>query len=311
VRFDWERTPLHWAGDPQTTHTLNVLHLLLPAGERWFVDLYRQVLPRVTDERLRADVKGFVGQEAIHGRAHAAVLDHLADQGIDTTGYTRRLDWLFDRLLGDRPFGLGPPLHGRLARRWDRHRLALVAAIEHVTAALGTWLLAAPAYDADRPAPTHNQADDPGNGGDGGGGVDGVMLDLLRWHAAEEVEHRAVAFELYVDQGGGYLERLVTAAGVMPVLALLWVAGTVFLLRHDPTGPGRPTWRQFRRAGRAGRLPTVGELLRIVPRYLQPGHHPLDVGSTAAAVAYLARSPAAQAAALGPGRAAEGDEHRP
>jgi predicted metal-dependent hydrolase len=301
VRFGWDATPLHWAGDPQTTHTLNVLHLLLPAGERWFVELYRQILPGVGDERLRADVKGFIGQEVTHSRAHAAVLDHLAAQDVDTTGYTRWIDWMFDRLLGDRPFGLGRPSHGWLGRRWDRHRLGYIAAIEHLTAALGGWLLAAGAYD--------------GDGGRGrAGDVDPVMLDMLRWHAAEEVEHRAVAFELYVDQGGTYVERLVTAAGVVPALVLLWVGGTAFLMRHDPTGPGRPTWRSFRRAGRAGTLPTLGELLRMVPRYLRPGHHPLQDGSTAAAVAYLARSPAAAAAApsAGPGRAAaEGDDQHP
>lgn len=43
VSFAWEDTPLHWVpGDPFTTHTINVLHLLLPAGERWFVHVYKQ-----------------------------------------------------------------------------------------------------------------------------------------------------------------------------------------------------------------------------------------------------------------------------
>ncbi|MFF4754861.1 metal-dependent hydrolase [Streptomyces sp. NPDC002514] len=38
VSFSREDTPLHWVpDDPFTTHTLNVLHLLLPAGERRFV----------------------------------------------------------------------------------------------------------------------------------------------------------------------------------------------------------------------------------------------------------------------------------
>lgn len=38
VSFSWEDTPLHWVpGDPFAAHTINVLHLLLPAGERWFV----------------------------------------------------------------------------------------------------------------------------------------------------------------------------------------------------------------------------------------------------------------------------------
>jgi len=283
VRFGWEATPLHWARDPQTTHTLNVLHLLLPAGERWFVELYRRVLPDVTDERLRADVRGFVGQEATHARAHAAVLDHLADQGIDTAPYTRWVEWLFDRLLSDTPLGRHLRLPRPLARRWTRHRLGIVAAIEHCTAALGGWLLAARAYDTPDVA-------------------DPMMLDMLRWHAAEEVEHRAVAFDLYVDQGGGYLERLVTAVEVVPVLLGMWVAGTAFLLRRDPTRPGRPTVRAFDRAAREGWLPSAGTLARMLPAYLRPGHHPLQRGSTAAAVAYLARSPAAAATA------AKGDE---
>ena len=283
LRFGWEATPLHWARDPQTTHTLNVLHLLLPAGERWFVELYRRVLPDVTDERLRADVRGFVGQEATHARAHAAVLDHLADQGIDTAPYTRWVEWLFDRLLSDTPLGRHLRLPRPLARRWTRHRLGIVAAIEHCTAALGGWLLAARAYETP-------------------GAVDPMMLDMLRWHAAEEVEHRAVAFDLYVDQGGGYLERLVTAVEVVPVLLGMWVAGTAFLLRRDPTRPGRPTVRAFDRAAREGWLPSAGTLARMLPAYLRPGHHPLQRGSTAAAVAYLARSPAAAATA------AKGDE---
>ena len=37
VRFDWSALPMHWVPDePVTTHVMNVLHLLLPEGERWF-----------------------------------------------------------------------------------------------------------------------------------------------------------------------------------------------------------------------------------------------------------------------------------
>lgn len=75
VSFEWEKTPLHWIpGDPFTGHTINVLHLLLPAGERWFVHVYKQVLPHITDDRLREDVIGFIGQEAMHSAAHDDVL---------------------------------------------------------------------------------------------------------------------------------------------------------------------------------------------------------------------------------------------
>ena len=69
VSFDWEDTPAALgARDPFTTHTINVLHLLLPAGERWFVHVYKQVLPHIRDDRLREDVIGFIGQEAMHSQ---------------------------------------------------------------------------------------------------------------------------------------------------------------------------------------------------------------------------------------------------
>lgn len=102
VSFDWEETPLHWVpGDPFTTHTINVLHLLLPAGERWFVHVYKQALPYITDDRLREDVIGFIGQEAIHSQAHDDVLPHLRKLGLDPTPYTAQVDWFFEKLLGD------------------------------------------------------------------------------------------------------------------------------------------------------------------------------------------------------------------
>lgn len=73
---------MHWIpGDPFSTHTINVLHLLLPAGERWFVHVYKQVLPHIRDPRLRADVIGFIGQEAMHSQAHDEVLPHLKARG--------------------------------------------------------------------------------------------------------------------------------------------------------------------------------------------------------------------------------------
>lgn len=266
VRFDWDDTPLHWIpGDPQTTHCINVLHMLLPAGEKWFVEVYRQVLPGIDDEQLRADVKGFIGQEATHSRAHAAVLEHLAAQGVDTGRYTRLIDWTFDRLLADRPLGVRLPRF--LRRPWLLHRLGIIAAVEHFTAVLGSWVLAAEALDA---------AD-----------ADPVMLDLLRWHGAEEVEHRAVAFDLFRHEGGGYLQRIVGLAEVGPVLLWLWARGTFFLMRRDPTKPGRPRLREFVRAGRQGTLPSARELFGTLPRFVRPGYHPLAEGSTAEAVAYL------------------------
>jgi predicted metal-dependent hydrolase len=273
VSFTWDRTPLHWLpDDPFTTHTINVLHLLLPAGERWFVHVYKQVLPRITDERLREDVIGFIGQEAMHSQAHDEVLPHLREQGLDPTPYTAQVDWFFEKLLGDRTL---PP--GRAREWWLLERVALIAAIEHYTAFLGDWVLNADELDRR--------------------GADPTMLDLLRWHGAEEVEHRSVAFELFMHLDGSYRRRARTWATAFTALVFMWQRGTRFFMENDPTpGVGKPSFKAFHEGGKAGVLPSTGSMLRSIPRYLSRGYHPEQEGDTAQAVAYLASSPAASAA---------------
>ncbi|MHC3472503.1 metal-dependent hydrolase [Streptomyces sp. 7R007] len=273
VSFSWDGTPLHWVpGDPFVSHTINVLHLLLPAGERWFVHVYKQVLPLIRDDRLRADVIGFIGQEAMHSQAHDEVLPHLRELGLDPTPYTAQVDWFFEKLLGDRTL---PP--GRARRWWLLERVALIAAIEHYTAFLGDWVLNAHALDRR--------------------GADPTMLDLLRWHGAEEVEHRSVAFELFQHVDGGYGRRVRTWATAFATLVFLWQRGTRFFMANDPTPlDEKPSLKDLYVRGRQGLLPSAGAMLRSVPRYLSRDYHPCQEGSTAQAVAYLASSPAALAA---------------
>ncbi|WP_424214073.1 metal-dependent hydrolase [Streptomyces sp. BI20] len=270
VAFGWENTPLHWLpGEPFAGHTINVLHLLLPAGERWFVHVYKQVLPLIRDERLRADVIGFIGQEAMHAAAHDDVLPHLRRLGLDPTPYTAQVDWLFEKLLGDRTL---PP--GRARVWWLKERVAMIAAIEHYTAFLGDWILNADALDAC--------------------GADPVMLDLLRWHGAEEVEHRSVAFDLFTHLDGSRSRRVRTWAIAFASLVFLWQRGARFFMENDPSLPGgKASIGQFVRAGRRGTLPSTPAMLRSIPRYLARSYHPSQEGSTAQAVAYLASSPGA------------------
>ncbi|MFF7362992.1 metal-dependent hydrolase [Streptomyces sp. NPDC008125] len=274
VSFDWENTPLHWVpGDPFAAHTINVLHLLLPAGERWFIHVYRQVLPYIRDERLRADVIGFIGQEAVHSQAHDDVLPHLKRLGIDPTPYTAQVDWFFEKLLGDRTL---PP--GRAREWWLRERVATIAAIEHYTAFLGDWILNADALDRR--------------------GADPTMLDLLRWHGAEEVEHRSVAFEVFLHVDGGYRRRVRTWATAFSAMVFLWQRGIRFFVENDPGLPdGRASFRAFHACGKQGTLPPAADILRSVPDYLSRRYHPSRTGSTAQAVDYLARSPAARGGA--------------
>ncbi|MCD0450036.1 metal-dependent hydrolase [Actinocorallia sp. API 0066] len=275
VRFDWSELPRHWVPDePLATHLMNVLHLLLPAGERWFVEVFKQALPLIHDDDLRRDVLGFIGQEAMHAGAHQGVLDHFAAHGMDCGPFVDQVDWLFSRVMGDRPH-----LEGRRQTEWLVSRLAVIAAIEHVTAFMGDWILNADGLDAARTDPT--------------------MLDLLRWHGAEEVEHRSVAFNLYQHVDGRYLRRIQAMAMVAPMMFVLWRRGVRFMYAVDTELAGHrpPRVRDVRGTAARGVTPSLPHLTRKVLKYFARGYHPSQEGDTDQAVAYLASSPSARAAA--------------
>jgi uncharacterized protein len=273
VHFDWTGLPLCWIpGQPRASHIINVLHLLLPEGERWFVQTFKRALPLITDETLREDVIGFIGQEAIHAEAHQGVLDYFGSQGLDTSAYIRHMEWLFRQILGQRA-----GLTARQEREEIIEHVAVVAAIEHFTAFLGYWVLNAD--DLDR------------------AGAHPVMLDLLRWHGAEEVEHRTVAFDLLTHLDPGYARRIRAMMLAGPLLLWLWARGARFLVSADPVLRRGVRWRDYAAGARRGLLPSPRASLRSGARYLRRGYHPTQEASTRQAVAYLGSSPTARAAA--------------
>jgi predicted metal-dependent hydrolase len=274
VRFDWSDTPLHWVpGDPFSSHMIDVLHLLLPAGERWFIGVVNEAVPHITDPELAEAVKPFIQQESWHAWAHSVVLEHLAALGIDSEPFTTRLETWFDTIGG----AADPTWPDALKRFWLHRRLAEVAAIEHFTAVLGQWVIQNRGLDY--------------------AGADETMLDLLRWHGAEEVEHRSLVYDVYQDLSGNYLLRALGMLFVAPSLLAWWLAGVRYLMEHDPTVRRRPRWRDWLRAARQYRVPGPWMLIVTTPlRYLRPSHHPVHEASTEMAMAYLAQSPAARRA---------------
>jgi predicted metal-dependent hydrolase len=124
------------------------------------------------------------------------------------------------------------------------------------------------------------------------------MVDLLRRHGAEEVEHRSVAYDLLQHLDPGYARRIRAMFIVVPVLAYMWVRGALFFAQADHDDPPfTMSWAGYIRAARRGLLPSPRALGRCALRYFKPGFHPSQDYSTAKCVAYLATSPAARAAA--------------
>jgi uncharacterized protein len=270
VHFEWDDVPLHYVeGAPLITHLFNVMHLTLPEGERAMAKALADALPLVSDERLHEEMVGFIGQEGLHAHAHEDIHEHLQKLGLNIEPLVSKLAWVVDNVFNREG------LSGRAQHEWLCERLALSAALEHYTAVLGQWIL-----DADQ--------------------LDGVMhpmmLDLCRWHGAEEVEHRNVAYDAYMYVDGGYARRART--GVMASITLmgLFALATTYLYVDDPSeDKGGPWPLQLAKGMLSGVIPTFTHFVTEIPVYLRPGFHPSQMGSLDAALRYLAQSPATHA----------------
>ncbi|MFM9034209.1 MAG: metal-dependent hydrolase [Mycobacterium sp.] len=277
VDFDPSGSPLHWIpGHPVASHMISLLNVVLPAAERWFVSTYNEALPLVRDERLAEDMRGFIGQESVHADTHEQVLHEFMEaRGVNPRPILRQVDYVVGRILA-------PSVSKNPARRYNQlcERLWVIAAIEHYTAVLGDFAL--------------NSAWDDF-------GADPTMVDLFRWHGSEEVEHRCVAHDVATYFHDSYLARIRAMAMAATLMYAFFERSTYYLCRNDPHAR-MSLWQMERTRmsdSRLGLLPEFRSLFGTnTLAYFRRDYSPLDVGSTAQAVAYLASSPAARAAHL-------------
>ncbi|WP_374664330.1 metal-dependent hydrolase [Acinetobacter sp.] len=150
----------YFANSPVMSHVLTALSSTFPIGEQFFVHSVRNVRDQVKDERLQAQIAAFIGQEAMHSKAHAEFNDAW-----------RREDYNLDRFQAwlARKDSYVKNLHPKI-------QLAITCAFEHFTALLGGYILRHPEVLST---------------------LDDDAVKLWVWHAIEEIEHRAVAFDVY------------------------------------------------------------------------------------------------------------------
>ena len=146
--------------DPVPAAFYAALSATFPDGERFFVQSVRRYAHGL-EERLSADVAAFVQQEGHHAREHVAFNQQARDGGLP-------MELLVER--AQRQLAI-------VARRAPINCLAMTAALEHFTAVFANRLLANASH--------LDFADD-------------VTRALWRWHAVEEVEHKSVAYDVFL-----------------------------------------------------------------------------------------------------------------
>lgn len=246
--------PRHGIADNAVaTHVFNGLNLVFPDGERFFIDAVRANLSDVDDPELARQVRGFFGQEARHAHEHERYFAALEAQGYEIRGFLRRFKGFI-----------------RFTTRWLPRglRLAMTAGAEHYTATFGALAL-----EDDLVTQAHP-----------------VLRDLIVWHATEEIEHKAVAWDVLQATHPSYALRV--AGFALATLALFaWSAvATRMLLRQDLRA-GRLTREELtaqRRALRGRDDAIVGQVRARVRDYFRRDFHPNQIDDLALAHRRLA-----------------------
>lgn len=233
----------HQAAGPQFTAFLNTFSIVLPVGERFFMAAVRAYRDQITDPELKKAVTAFIGQEAMHGREHEEYNAAL----FAVSPLAQRFEQLVGRLLAFARDDLPRPAG-----------LSATIALEHFTALLADSVLREPRISA---------------------GADPNYAALWRWHALEETEHKAVAYDVWttvMGQGAGaYAQR---SGGMVVASVIFWALITPTFLA-EVARQGKLTdvggWRKFF-SYTLGKRGLLRMQLRAYADYFRPGFHPWD-----------------------------------
>jgi predicted metal-dependent hydrolase len=242
LRFDIDSdVPRYWHGGRKAVSAFfDNLSVFFPPGERFFIASVKAHKDMIKDEVLKTEAKAFYAQEAIHSREHVKYNEMLAEHGYPVEEMEARVKALLDLVT---------------AGTSQRMQLAVTAALEHYTALMAHLLLRDPKILE---------------------GADPVMAALWKWHAAEENEHKAVAFDVYQAAGGNYVERCAAMIGTTVTFWLKVIEQQVRMMNANGTVFSLAEWTALAKF----LFVNPGGLLRLVPMYFdyfRPNFHPWDL----------------------------------
>jgi len=242
-RFNRGTNPRRWwAGEPFGTAWHNALSATFPRGEAFFIEAVK-AHREGADAKLDAEIRAFVRQEINHTREHIAFNRLAEDAGYDIKAIDTRVAEML-ALTKDRP---------AIAN------LAVTMALEHYTAMMAAEFLENPAHFTD---------------------ADAEVRDMWRWHAAEEIEHKGVAFDTWNHATRDWtpgkrwrVRSLVMVSVTARFFKNRWTDSLELLAQDGITG-WKAKWGLFKYL-----TVSPGIVRRIFPAwlaYFKPGFHPWD-----------------------------------
>ncbi|ONN52124.1 metal-dependent hydrolase [Acinetobacter genomosp. 33YU] len=259
MNFDFNNVPEYWMnGSAGLTHFMTALSALFPAGEKFFIDSVRAVRyhPAIKDdELLQKEISAFIGQEAMHTQEHVnfnasaqkfghdvETLEKFTDTAIQTAIKT------FVKIV--KPFGMTKEMVD----------LTATTALEHFTATIASQLLVNKNIQELM--------------------TDETMSTMWYWHAVEENEHKAVAFDVYEGVFGkgvkAYALRTSSLVFAMTLIFLIQSSFVLRLLKQD----NKLNLAELSVIYKYGYSPSKGIITGMTKEmlaYFKPGFHPNDL----------------------------------
>jgi predicted metal-dependent hydrolase len=241
--------PRFWfEGDPFKTRMFDALSAQFPEGEKFFINSVREFRDQVSDPVAQREIRDFIRQEGQHSRVHMLFNDRLRQQGInvDRIEEVQREEYTFARKHFSSTFNL-----------------AMTAAAEHMTAIMAHTFFERGTLDK----------------------ADARIRAMYAWHAIEEIEHKAVAYDLLVNTArAGYWMRfraMLQATMLFPIETFLIMR---FMFRADGFSFWQKTgiwlkglWWLYRPGGVYMNL----TMLRHYLAWYRPHFHPWQNGEMA------------------------------
>ncbi|MCA4814210.1 metal-dependent hydrolase [Acinetobacter towneri] len=211
MNFNFDAVPEYWMnGNAGLTHFMTALSALFPAGEKFFIDSVRAVRyhPMLKDNAdLQKEISAFIGQEAMHTHEHVGFNASAQKFGHDVDTLDRHTDTVIQTT---RKFmaKLAKPI-GITQEMVD---LTATTALEHFTATIASQLL------------TNSHIQELM--------TDDTMKTMWLWHAIEENEHKAVAYDVFEGVfGKGVKAYALRTSSLVISMLTLFVVQNYFLLR--------------------------------------------------------------------------------
>jgi predicted metal-dependent hydrolase len=235
------KSPFVFAGNSLLTVFFGALSATFPPGEAEFIASVRNYRDQITDPLLKEQIRGFIGQEGHHSHQHKKANEVLRELGIDAVRLEKHLEKDIKRLTSRR---FATP----------KLRLAMTVGMEHMTAIMAEFVLKNP------------EILEP---------MEESVRDLLYWHAVEEIEHKAVAFDVYMQTEGDqkYLRKVLRVLiWMFSIRISLYMVALLWWSRRMPRWSDFKGFREFM-YGAKGLITGIRQPYRD---YFKEGFHPWD-----------------------------------